>query len=380
MALTKNCFSVNMESIRKICFFIILFCVTLSCKQQDTKNSIYGKIKSSEKAWIFLQKISEEGFTTIDSTQTSGDGSFRMKNPATSPDFYILRADPINIIYLVLRENESVEIIGDSKDFENNYSVKGSKDSELIKELRAFDRKLNDSLTAVYENSRAASPLNADSIGMGLQIAYSNAIENFAIDFIRNNMRSIVSLSATKFVNQYSELSLLNALKDSLSSTYPDNRYVKDFALLMSEVNNLPPGSDCPDISLKTPDGKLLSLSEFKGKVVLIDFWASWCAPCRRDNPNLVRIYQKFKGSDFEIFGVSLDENLDAWKNAIEKDNISWPQVGDLQRWNSEVVKKFYIESIPYNILLNREGKIIAKGLRMAELEMRIQEAINPNS
>ena len=369
----------NKIFIRNITLSIVLLFI-LSCQKTERKNMIYGRIKNAEKSWIFLQKISEEGYTTIDSVESSDDGSFAIKNPAKSPDYYVLRADATNIIYLVLRENETVEVNGSAANFESNYEVKGSKDSQLLKELRAFEKKLNDSLSQNYESLRGQFPEKKDSIGQQLQIAYSMEIENYSKEFIKNNMQSIVSLSATKFINQYSEMNLLNTLKDSLKKAFPDNVYVKDYELLLTELNNMPAGSLCPDITMNSPEGKSISLSSYRGKVVLIDFWASWCSPCRRENPALVGIYERLKRNDFEIFGVSLDENIAAWKNAIEKDKITWPQVSDLKRWESKLVKEFHIESIPYNILIDREGKIIAKGIRSDEIEIKVNEAMKGKS
>jgi thiol-disulfide isomerase/thioredoxin len=355
-------------------FLIIFISVSIlfSCDKKEKEKKIYGRLKNAENSWILLQKITEEGEKTIDSTMSESDGSFELKNPSTSPDFYVLRANPTNLIFLILNQNESVEVNGDAKNLELSYKVRGSKDSELIQKLRGKDRLLSDSLNITYENLRAKNPEKKDSIGLYLQQVYTEIMESYSKNFIQENKNSIVSLSATKFLNQQSELDLMNELKDSLSKTYPDNRYVKDYVALMGELNQLPPGSICPDINLNTPEGKPLSLSSFKGKVVLVDFWASWCAPCRRENPFLVELYKKLKGEDFEIFAVSLDENVAAWKNAIEKDGLTWPQVSDLKRWESQVVKDFYIEAIPFNILIDRSGKIIAKGLRNDELEMKI--------
>jgi thiol-disulfide isomerase/thioredoxin len=237
---------------------------------------------------------------------------------------------------------------------------------------------MSDSLGKKYEELRAENPELKDSIGLSLQRVYSSEMENYAKNFIRKNISSIVSLSATKFLNQQAELALMNELKDSLLKAYsPENRYVKDYETLMTELNELPAGSSSPEINLSTPDGKTMALSSLKGKVVLIDFWASWCAPCRIQNPQLVQIYDKYKGKGFEIFGVSLDENAAAWKNAIQKDGLIWPQVSDLMKWQSSVVKEFHIEAIPYGVLIDREGKIIAKGIRTEELELKIMEAIS---
>ena len=360
----------------RLTLFLISISILFGCGQKRNNKKIYGRLRNAEKSWIYMQKISEHGDVTIDSVMSSSDGSFEMTNPSTSPEFYILRANPTNLIFLVLKSGENVEVNGDAKNLETTYKVRGSKDSELIQKLRSRDRILSDSLNKAYEILRAENPENKDSLGKKLQQIYTDAMELYASNFIKNNLNSLVSLSATKFINQQAELTLLNTLRDTLAKKYPENRYVKDYITLLNELNELPPNSMCPEIKQKTPDGKTISLSSLRGKVVLIDFWASWCAPCRRENPYVVDLYNKYKEKDFEIFGVSLDDNIEAWKKAIDKDRLTWPQVSDLKKWESRVVKDFHIEAIPYSVLIDREGKIIAKGLRKDELEVRIMEAL----
>jgi peroxiredoxin len=135
-------------------------------------------------------------------------------------------------------------------------------------------------------------------------------------------------------------------------------------------------GQPAPEIELETPEGKELALSSLKGKVVLIDFWASWCGPCRKEMPNVVKAYAKFKNKGFEIFGVSLDQDKARWIEAIQKDGITWPQVSDLKQWQSSVVRQYNIQGIPYTVLLDREGNILAKNLRGEELEKKLTEVL----
>ncbi|MCH2045199.1 MAG: TlpA family protein disulfide reductase [Saprospiraceae bacterium] len=134
----------------------------------------------------------------------------------------------------------------------------------------------------------------------------------------------------------------------------------------------LPIGEEAPQFSEKTPDGKDLALKDFRGKVVLIDFWASWCGPCRKENPNVVRLYNKYKDKGFDILGVSLDKNKERWLAAIEKDQLTWSHVSDLKGWNCAVAKQYGVRGIPFTVLVDKEGKILGTRLRGTALEQKL--------
>lgn len=136
-------------------------------------------------------------------------------------------------------------------------------------------------------------------------------------------------------------------------------------------------GKAAPEIKLKDTNGEFISLSSYKGKVVLLDFWASWCIPCRRNNPSLVALYEKFKGEGFEILGVSIDENNDAWKKAIEKDGLSWKQVVDNKGWNAKSTDDYIIDAIPASFLIDQEGVIRGVNLEGRELDATIKKLLN---
>ncbi len=355
----------------------IIFLVS-SCKPKEEKKegSISGTLRNAVNTMIYLEQIDDQGEHMLDSAKTDTNGNFKLQNKATEKVYYVIRTDPNNLIFLLLNGNDNIEITGDAKNIEATYTVKGSEDSELIKVLKSYDGNLSDSLNLVYSTIRETSPQKKDSTGAVLQKYYTKRMNVFAVDFITAHPTSLVSLSATRYLDQQKDIRLYDDLLASLSKEYPNNKYVKDFESLVGNLKKLPVGSIAPEIKLKTPNGKQVSLSSFKGKIVLIDFWASWCGPCRKENPHVVEMYRKFKNKNFEILGVSLDDNADAWKEAIKKDGLTWQQVSELKKWDSEVVKSYQVDAIPFTVLINTNGKIIAKGLSGKELEQKLIEVL----
>ncbi|NJK84446.1 MAG: TlpA family protein disulfide reductase, partial [Saprospiraceae bacterium] len=152
-----------------------------------------------------------------------------------------------------------------------------------------------------------------------------------------------------------------------------DPNLVKPLEQQMASARSFIIGAEAPDFGQQTPEGNTVQLSDLKGQVVLIDFWASWCGPCRQENPNVVRMYNKYKDKGFEILGVSLDRTKDAWLRAIEADKLTWQHVSDLRGWTNEVAQLYGVTSIPHTVLVDAEGKIIARNLRGATLEAKLE-------
>jgi len=194
---------------------------------------------------------------------------------------------------------------------------------------------------------------------------------------LRDNSNVLVSaFLVTYFEQQFEQYATLyQAVRDGLIKKYPTNQFVASIDSRLKSV--LLPGMEAPDIAMKDKDGVTRKLSDLRGNVVLVDFWASWCGPCRRENPNVVNIYKKYHDQGLEIYSVSLDKQRDAWLKAIKDDGLLWPNhVSDLNGWNSSGGKSYGIMSIPATVLIDREGKIIARNLRGTELEEAIAKEL----
>lgn len=189
-----------------------------------------------------------------------------------------------------------------------------------------------------------------------------------------NKNRLFSALLVTFFENQFDTYApLYRDVRDALIKDYPNDQMVKYIDQKLKSV--MLPGTPAPDIEMKSPEGKTLKLSDLHGKVVLLDFWASWCRPCRNENPNVVKLYHKYQSMGFDIFSVSMDRDRNAWTQAIKSDGLVWPNhVSDLQGWTSSGGAAYGITSIPATVLIDREGRIIARNLRGADLENKLKE------
>ena len=254
-------------------------------------------------------------------------------------------------------------------------SLKGMKDQETAyRNLMKNDKQNADYLVT-------QSQVNVSQVVAKYQKAYNEQDAYLTArlkDEIRQHKDDIAVLMFLDIFPREQNTELHNEVITALHNKYPDHLIVKDrWNYMNSPASKVAIGAIAPDLEFPDPSGKMRKLSDLRGKVVLLDFWASWCGPCRRENPNVTNIYSKYHDKGFEVFSVSLDSDAASWKRAIEADKLVWPNhVSDLKKWQSQAAAIYGVRSIPSTFLLDKEGRIVKRDLRGADLENAVRQLV----
>ena len=362
------------------CFLVALLLFACKTAPESAPNAfkLNGEMVGTESAKLYLQRYENGEFFPIDSAELTG-GIFEFAGSVEVPQrFYLSQKGKDKRVSFFMDAGEmNVKIHTDSIAFAK---VVGSK---LEDEYQAFDQSL---LTFTeQEDANYAAYVAADSSNTELIKEIENKfaeIDQAKNDHVRayvkaNNSSPVSAYVAYRYLSFEGGYENLEKIIGDLDPTLSTSPYVKIMSDRSEILKKVAVGQAAPDFALETPDGGSISLSDYKGKYLLIDFWASWCGPCRAENPHVVAIYEDMKDKDFDILGVSFDSNKDKWLGAIEEDKLAWSHVSDLKGWASAAGKLYGVNSIPHTVLLDKEGMIIAKDLSSEELRMRLEELLN---
>jgi peroxiredoxin len=342
-----------------------------------------GKVGFPQQGAISIQEIMQNGSGRRDTITLRKDYSFAKTLRLTEPGFYNINFFGRQAVNVMLNRS-NVELNVDGNNQQGFVEIKGSPDHELINTVQ-----------------RMMSESQGGAEMMALQTEYETAVaakndkkvaelRASAAKIIDRNAKSLAAFLA----QQPASLALFNLLQDpnlidkdknidlfltateKFKKAWPTSRFTKELSAMTEKIKITAVGQQAPEIALANPAGQVVKLSSLQGKYVLIDFWAKWCGPCRQENPNVVKAYNRFKSKGFEVYGVSLDRNKEDWVKAIAEDGLTWTHVSDLKYFECQAAKDYNINAIPLSILLDKTGKIIAKNLRGAALEQKLEEVL----
>jgi thiol-disulfide isomerase/thioredoxin len=389
--------------------YVLIAILGVACGRKDAKNQfeVSGVIKSSTAKVAYLEEVaagSTQG-TIVDSSAISKDGRYKLKADMRESVVYNLRLDqnefPVAaVVNDVPKITLNIELKNGDNQFADNYEVKGSPVSQ---EMKDFMYTFGNELQKIYFLSRQRDSLHkknvADSEMAPLVAEWKRVADNIreyslnALNKANDPALFIFELGYYQSTANEEAFGLMPVgieqvieMVGNASKRYPTHQGLNavknklDEQLAEMKKANQPRwvGKPAPDFSLPDVNGNQVALSSFKGKFVLVDFWASWCDPCRAENPNVVKAYAKFKDKNFTILGVSLDRpgQKNKWIEAIKSDNLTWTQVSELKYWDSRVVPLYGIDGIPYNVLINTEGIVIGENLKGRALEAKLEEVL----
>lgn len=373
-----------MKKILVLLFFATVIFNACKSKTEFEINGEVTNIGDTRKVYLFVGDSLGQ-MKPVDSTFLDEDQKFSFKAQSVNPDFYQLLIGQKS--YMIVAENgNEIEFKADLSNAGGSYEVKGSNEAD---QLTAYNKITTDfsiktgQLAETYSKMITQDQSNKDAIIAEFTFKSQELAVPFmkqSLDFLKANDKTLTAFYAANIMlgmeaSDY-ENDLIKYSKTALAN-FPNNKAVQSFSKQMEAAAKVAVGQAAPEIIALTPEGKPLKLSDFKGKFVLLDFWASWCAPCRQENPNIVKQYSLFKDKNFTVFGFSLDENQNSWVKAIKDDNLNWSHVSELKQWDAESAIMYNVNAIPASFIINPDGIIIAKNLKGDALNKFLEQTLN---
>ncbi|WP_430612293.1 redoxin domain-containing protein [Flavobacterium sp. JP2137] len=371
---------------KKIFSLVGALALMASCNNAPTDSfTISGDVKGIEDGTkVYLKKQTDMDVVSIDSTEVK-NGKFEIKGKAGETEIsFIAFGKDGNLGLPFILENGNIKVEFNKDDIENAKAT-GTKNNDYFvtfnKEAGVLQKKVMDfqqqNQMLIMEAQQNNNEQVLDSL-YGVNEKFTNELKNYTLSFVEKTPDAFISILILNQMTQGNsiEVEKSQALFNKMPKEIKESKQGKELAEILAKVSKVAIGKKAPDFSAPNPEGKIVSLKESLGKVTIIDFWASWCGPCRVENPNVVKLYNKFHEKGLNIIGVSLDKDGDKWKEAIAKDGLTWAQISNLQFWQDPIAADYSVKAIPATFILDENGVIVAKDLRGEELEAKVAELL----
>ena len=371
---------------KKLLFIAGILLFTVSCNQlKDNEFLIKGKINGiADGKKVFVELPTETGSTFKD-TGVVNKGTFELKGTVEGMELAFIRVEEQEFnLPIILEKGEIKAII--NKDTIEKSSVTGTKNNDIFQKFNDDTKAISDKVTKFQKDNSKKMMIaqrSKDTVTINAlkkqYIAYQEEMNLFSKKFIKENPNAYLSVLLLEnfLMRKYLETSEITALYDKLADDVKKTKSGERIKTSLNAIKTVVIGKPAPMFSGPSPYGKTVSLKEVMGKVTIIDFWASWCAPCRAENPNVVALYNEFHSKGLNIIGVSLDKDAAKWKEAIAKDGLIWSHVSNLKFWEDPIAKQYNIQSIPATYILDAKGVIVAKDLRGEALKAKVKELLD---
>lgn len=364
--------------------FLILTVATLvyACNNQQSSNNgngfaINGTVSGYDNGYVYLHKVVDNDLKNIDSIMVK-KGKFNLEGLVDFPEVYYLGFGDKRHLVPIFLENSDIEFTA-QYDSLRDATIKGSKTQDEMNQYNDELVPFRDKLKNLQVQYGEAQSNNDTAVMNQLGADYEKLMSEratFIENYIVSHNKSAIAPYILSTIYYSMETNKLDSIVSLFDQSLDKSSYTKMIKKKVETLRNVEVGKVAPDFALKDTTGNEIALSSFKGKYLLIDFWASWCRPCRAENPNNVAIYNDYKDKGFEILGVSFDNKREDWLKGIKDDKLTWAQVSDLKGWKSAAGQLYGVNSIPHTVLLDKEGVIIAKNLRGEKLREKIAELL----
>ncbi|MDP4282268.1 MAG: TlpA disulfide reductase family protein [Bacteroidota bacterium] len=367
---------------KKFLVILSIMAVFVSCNnRKENQFLITGSVQGVDTGMVYLEKSQVKDWIKVDSVKLK-HGEFRFLGSTPMPQLYGIQVAGKPVRLMFFAENSDIKIKMDPDSIDRS-QVTGSASQDVFKEFKSkmapIEKQMSD-LDTKYQKAKTAH----DTAGIKKIDSSYNLLEgqskNIILDFAKTYHHSVVaSYVIMKNAWQF-ELPELKTVAAAIDSALDSSVYVIEMKKRIKILDNVDLGKQAPDFTLNDTTGKPVTLSSLRGKYLLVDFWASWCSSCRAENPNVVKVYQAYKYKGFDILGVSFDKDRSHWINAIKADGLTWIQISDLKGWDNQAGRLYGILSIPSNVLLDKDQKIIARNLQGEDLQKKLAELLGPPS